>query len=94
MLAFIDDTTALLLAFDIDDTLANSSGTGDRQLLPAAVLQALKSLQSVRIFYVMAATGRTPEDAFGVMKVPSARDGSWFRYPDNRVREIEFPEAD
>jgi hypothetical protein len=36
-----DDTTALLLAFDIDDTLANSSGTGDRHLMPAEVLQLL-----------------------------------------------------
>jgi trehalose-6-phosphatase len=86
-----------LLAFDIDDTLANSSGTGDRQLLPAEVLEALQLLQSDKKVYLMAATGRTPQDAqvlFGSFKIPLvARDGSWIRYPDQQIREIDLPAA-
>jgi trehalose-6-phosphatase len=88
-----DTGTALLLAFDIDDTLAKSSGTGDRKLLPDGVLQALESIKGAgNKMFVMAATGRIPEDAqvsFGDFKLPLvARDGSCIRYPDQQVREV------
>jgi hypothetical protein len=45
----------------------------------------------------MVATGQTREDAhvsFEAFKIPLlARDGSWIRYTDQQIREVEFPAA-
>lgn len=90
-----DNSVAILKVFDIDDTLNKSSGTGSRGQLPADVLDGLKALQAQDNIFVMAATGRTPEDAqkaFGDFEVPLvARDGSWVRFPDGEVVEFPFP---
>lgn len=91
-------TEALLLVFDIDETLAESSDTGDRVPLPPHVLEALKKIHGARNrIFIMAATGRTSADAqvaFGNFQVPLvAKDGSWIRFPDGRIEEVEFPPA-
>jgi hypothetical protein len=81
-----DAGTALLLAFDIDDTL----------LLTDGVLQALESIEGAgNNMFVVAATGRTLEDvqaSFEDFKIPLvARDGSWLRYWGQRVRKLQCP---
>jgi hydroxymethylpyrimidine pyrophosphatase-like HAD family hydrolase len=89
---------AILLAFDIDETLAESSGTGSRTQLAAEVLDALETVHGASSqMFIMATTGRTPEDAqiaFGNFQIPLVtKDGSWIRFPDSKVKEYAFPEA-
>lgn len=96
--------TAVLMAFDIDDTIKRSSGTGGITKAPQAVIDALSLIHGANSsVFVLLATGRNPQDAdaaFPRLQLPLiAKDGSWIHFPavagqhDAPVR-YSFPECE
>jgi hydroxymethylpyrimidine pyrophosphatase-like HAD family hydrolase len=90
---------AVLMVFDIDDTLKSSTGTGGITKAPRGLVDALIKLSGLlKNVFVMVATGRNPRDADEVFRgalFPTiAKDGSWIRFVNGQIKEFKFPKAE